>query len=190
MTAAGPSHLSVAANANTNMVRLYLNGRFVEEIGKMENWQVLNYGTAYLSFLKYRLLTTICTNHLGMVLTSPSGLRAQTPSGQTFGINDVAEWAGIKARRFSEMRHNWKRAEDTLMFLRQEANGSELGAGLPAQAKSDRNRLFKILDLLFQDGDRVLSPITELPPTAFWVRDAVTITMTELIRKIDEVGVV
>jgi hypothetical protein len=81
----------------------------------------------------------ICTIHLGMVLTSPSGLRAQTPFGQQFGINDVAKWAGIKVCRFSEMQHNWKRAEDTLMLLMQEVNGGELGVGLTAQAKSNCN---------------------------------------------------
>jgi len=185
-TGTTPSFSTTADNGNA--VRQYLGERFGEHLTTLQNWQTQSYGSAYLAFLRHRLLMSICINQLGMVFTSPTGLRSQTPSGHQFMANDVAEWAGIKARRFSEMRTNWKRAEETLMKLRQEVHGGGLGAGLNPHAQSDRNRLYKILDLMFQDNNKVFPPHTHLPPTAYWIRDVVTITMSELVRRIAEVG--
>ena len=74
------------------------------------------------------------------------------------------------------------------MKLRQEVHSGGLGAGLNPQVQSDRNCLYKILDLMFQDNDKVFPPHTYLPPTAYWIHDVVTITMSDLVRHIAEVG--
>jgi len=74
------------------------------------------------------------------------------------------------------------------MKLRQEVHGSGLGAGLNPQAQSDCNHLYKILELMFQDNNKVFPPHTHLPPTTYWIRDVVTITMSELVWRIAEVG--
>jgi hypothetical protein len=73
------------------------------------------------------------------------------------------------------------------MKLRQEVHSGRLGAGLNPQAQSDRNCLYKILDLMFQDNDKIF-PHMHLPPTAYWICDVVTIAMSDLVRRIAEVG--
>jgi hypothetical protein len=176
----------IDTNHVTLAIRTYLDSRFSEERAQIDNWKGKNYGTTYLSFLQHRLLMVICTQHLSIVFSARRIHNANTPDGHPFTWKEVVEWAGIKWKAFAEMRTLWKRAEDTLMLLRQDYASGGSDATLDPESRCERNRLFRILDIIFaDDGHKVHPPMDQVPVQMHWVRDAVSINRVDMSRLLD-----
>lgn len=181
-----PPPTSVNPDAVTVAVRTYLDGRFSAERAQIDIWKSRNYGTTYLSFLQHRLLMIICTQHLSIVFSSRRIHSVNTDDGHPFTWKEVVEWAGIKWKAFAEMRTLWKRAEDTLMLLRQENASGGSHTPLDYDSQRERNRLFRILDIMFtNDVTKVHPPIDQVLVQMHWVRDAVSINRTEMNRLLE-----